>query len=188
VVHARIRDFDSAKDAEVFCPGYRSASQPERENCWLLLVSAISKFESNFKVGDSFREPTGQDSIGLLALSPGECPNAPTARQLMDPVQNLICGVNMMAKLIARRGYIDGSTNGRGGATDYWSTLKPRHKRFDKTRNRYLNLGYKAEIIAFTKRYRDRLGSDGLVRRVLWEAPAEEDFQLDWRQEADELP
>ena len=90
--------------------------------------------------------------MGLLALSPGECPNAPSVRALMNPVQNLACGVNKLADLIARGRAID---NARfSGASGYWSTLRPAHKVWDKRRKRYLYLGKKREIAVRTRLFR----------------------------------
>lgn len=162
VVQSRIEDFNKARDVEDFCPGYRTAEPYEQENCWLLLVTAISEHESNFKTSDSFTEGNGVDSIGLLALSPGECRQAHSARELGDPVRNLLCGVEKMADLVARDKVIDGSRDAKGndlggrsrGIAAYWSTVRPRYKQFDRRRNRYLTLGHKADILGITRRFR----------------------------------
>jgi hypothetical protein len=58
-----------------------------------------------------------------------------------------------MAALIARDGYLDGPENRRGAAS-YWSTLRAPYKRWDPSRNRYLNLGYKNQIIPLTRVFR----------------------------------
>jgi hypothetical protein len=153
VVRARIRDLEKARDVETFCPGYRSASAAQKHNCWLLVVAAISKFESNFVPSSSFREPDGNYSVGMMAMSPGECPNAPKLNDLKVAVPNLICGTNRMAMLIARDGYIDGP-DPRRGAARYWSTLRKPYKRWDPTRDRYLNLGKRNLILPLVKGYR----------------------------------
>lgn len=153
VAYARIRDFERASDKETFCPGYSQAAPAQRLNCWVLILAAVSKFESGFNAGSSFREPDGSYSVGLLALSPRECPNAPTVRALMNPVANLVCGANRMAALIARDGYLDGPEPRRGAAS-YWSTLRAPYRRWDPTRNRTLNLGKKDQILPLTRGYR----------------------------------
>ena len=147
VVRNKFSSFEAAKDVETFCPGYRKASQFQKENCWLRLVSAVVRFESSFKPGDSFREPNGAYSVGLLALSPGECPNAPDIKSLKNPVKNLECGVGKMAKLIASGRYIDGPKGNRGAAA-YWSVLRApyRYKKY--------KLGKKHLIVPLTKEYR----------------------------------
>jgi hypothetical protein len=155
---ARLHDLERAADREVFCPGYSQATLNQRLNCWVLVVAGVSKFESAFKTGDSFREPDGNYSVGLLALSTGECPNAPTIEQLSEAVPNLVCGTNRMATLIARDGYIDGP-DGHRGAAGYWSTLRDPYKEWDPTRNRYLNLGYKNQILPLVKNYRGGKGA-----------------------------
>ena len=103
-------------------------------------------------------------SIGLLALSAGECPNAKSPSELKDPNKNLFCGVNRMASLIARDSLIDGSQIRNGeevgqakGASAYWSTLKPRHKKFNKRTGKWFQkIGFKAEICAITRNYKNK--------------------------------
>jgi hypothetical protein len=153
VVTARLRDFERATDKETFCPGYTQASASERVNCWVVLVAAVTKFESAFHTADKFREPDGNYSVGLLALSPKECPNAQTISALSLATPNLVCGTNKMASLIARDGYIDGPASARGAAV-YWSTLRAPYKVWDASRKRFLNLGKKNEVLPLTRGYR----------------------------------
>jgi hypothetical protein len=147
VVRRRLADFERARDKDDFCPGYQLATNEEREMCWLLLIAGVTKKESNFDPMDKFHEGGGRYSYGLMSLSPGECPNAPAARDLYDPVRNLACGTNIMAKLIARHGFIDGPKSSRGAAA-YWSTLRKPY-----TSAGY-SLGKKKEIMAITRGYR----------------------------------
>ena len=153
IIAARMPALEAAADKEYFCPGYSQSSTAQKQICWLRLVGGIVEFESSFQpTQPPFHEPGGGVSVGLLALSPGECPNAPSVRALMNPVQNLACGVNMMANLIARGRAID---NARfTGASRYWSTLRPAHKVWDRIRKRYLFLGKKREIAARTRSFR----------------------------------
>ncbi len=154
VVKHRLRDFEQARDKESFCPGYHKATEEQREICWLRLVGGVVEFESSFQADEPpFNEGNGSYSVGLLALSTGECQNAPTVRALRDPVRNLICGVNKMAALIAKGHAIDGPENIGAGA--YWSTLRPAHRHWDPMRKRWLNLGKKAQIIARTREYKN---------------------------------
>ncbi len=161
VIRARQGDFDKARDKEIFCPGYSSASASQRANCWLMLVAAISKFESGFKPASKFREPNGVYSVGMLALSPGECPNAPSMVALQAALPNLVCGTNKMASLIARYGYVDGPASSRG-ASRYWSTLRAPYKRWDPTRSRYLNLGKRNQILPLVRGFRGQSALLGL--------------------------
>jgi hypothetical protein len=152
IIRTRIHDFERAADVEVFCPGYREASARQREICWLRLVGGVVEFESSFKPDEKpFYEGHGVYSVGLLALSTGECKNAMTTRELMDPVKNLICGVNRMAMLIARGRAIDSPEH--KGACAYWSTLRPPHKA-QLPDGRWVILGKKNQIIDRTKLYR----------------------------------
>lgn len=147
IVKARLTTLDRARDVSTFCPGYVVAARPYRELCWLKLVGAVAQFESRFEPANTFREPNGVMSVGLLQLSPNECPNAPTLNDLKDPVRNLACGVDIMANLIGRDGYVDGPASRRGAAA-YWSTLREPY-----TMSGY-KLGKKPQIIQMTKTYR----------------------------------
>ena len=152
IVRVRLHDFEQARDVEEFCPGYGGATQAQREICWIRLVGGIVEFESSFRPDEPpFNEGHGVYSVGLLALSTGECSNALSTKALMDPVQNLICGVNKMAMLISRGHTIDSPDH--VGACAYWSTLRPPHKA-QLPDGRWVILGKKNEIIARTKLFR----------------------------------
>jgi hypothetical protein len=138
---------EMAQDKEIFCPGYKKANATQREHCWLRVVGAVTKFESSFQPHDAFKEPDGNWSVGLLALSPGECPNAPTLESLKNPTKNLACGFAKMANLIARDGWIDGPV-GKRGAAAYWSVLRKPY-----TYQGY-KLGKKDLILPITAKYR----------------------------------
>lgn len=154
VVRARIKDLEHARDIEQFCPGYSSATSSQREICWLRLVGGVVEFESSFQPDEPpFHEGNGVYSVGLMALSAGECPNAPTQKALMNAVENLICGVNKMAYLVGRGKAIAGPRN--EGASAYWSTLRPAHKKWDPVRQRWLYLGKKELIVARTRVFKE---------------------------------
>jgi hypothetical protein len=149
IVESRLADFEQARDIETFCPGYLVASQPQREICWLRLVGSIAEFESSFKPAERpFCEGNAVFSVGLLALSTGECPNAMDIAGLQDPVQNLTCGLNRMAKLIKRDHEIEGQD--QGGACAYWSTLRTPHTATLSNGKTYI-LGKKDQVIQRTK-------------------------------------
>jgi hypothetical protein len=152
IVRMRQHDFEKANDVETFCPGYAAASRAQKEICWLRLVGGVVEFESSFQPDEKpFYEGHGVYSVGLLALSTGECPNAPGTQDLMDPVKNLVCGVNKMAFLIARGHAIDDPEH--NGADAYWSTLRPAHKQ-QLPDGRWVMIGKKDEIIARTKLFK----------------------------------
>jgi hypothetical protein len=114
---------DQAGDIQDFCPGYHSADQNHREVCWLRIIGAVVKFESGFNANDMFKEANGTYSVGLLALSPHECDAANSLSALKNPVNNLSCGIGIMARLIDGDGKIGGSGDIHGAAA-YWSTLR----------------------------------------------------------------
>lgn len=180
VVRARFQDLDRARDVEVFCPGYRQAPKAQKEMCWVFLVAAIAKYESAFKPETSFREPDGNYSIGLMALSPNECPNARSFKELQSAIPNLICGTNRMASLIGKRGNIDGPEENRG-ASRYWSTLRKPYKYWDASRKKHLNLGKRDLVIPHVRGYRGCKvsgGTLGSVRMISVEAVDEAQAEL----------
>lgn len=148
IVQARRFDFEQARDIETFCPGYLTATQAQRDICWLRIVGSIVEFESSFRpAARPFCEGDGVYSVGLMALSTGECPNAMTIPEMMDPVKNLTCGVERMARLIKRDHVI---SENNLGASAYWSTLrKPYTARLPD--GRVFNLGKRDKVIARTK-------------------------------------
>ena len=152
-IDERIEDLEEAEDINHFCPGYDSATKAQKRNCWLRMVGGMVKYESEFKASDAFREPDGKWSVGLMALSPSECDNAPNVSSLKNSVPNLICGVNKMADLIDRDKHIAGPSGHRGAAA-YWSTLKAPYVFFDKSRGRNLKLGKGDLVIEITRKYR----------------------------------
>jgi len=148
IVKARLADFEQARDVETFCPGYALATEPQRHICWLRLVGSIAEFESSFKPNDRpFCEGNAVYSVGLLALSTGECTGAMDVAGLQDPVKNLTCGLNRMAKLIRRDHEIEGQDN--GGACAYWSTLRTPHTATLSNGKTY-TLGKKDQVIERT--------------------------------------
>jgi hypothetical protein len=153
VIDERIDDFEAAEDVDLFCPDYNSATHDQKRNCWLRMIGAMVKYESEFKTTDAFREPDGKWSVGLMALSPSECKNAPDVSTLKDSVPNLICGVNKMADLIVHAKNIAGPKGHRGAAA-YWSTLKTPYVYFDKSRGRNLSLGKGDLVKEITQDYK----------------------------------
>jgi|GEM_PF-4648979 len=148
VVQARRIDFEQARDVETFCPGYARANQAQRDICWLRIIGAVVELESSFKYnGRPFCEGNGVYSVGLMALSTGECPNAMTIPELMNPEANLICGINRMAKLIARDHYVEGE---KKGASAYWSVLRTPY-RFLHQNGRWYTLGKRDKVLLRTK-------------------------------------
>ena len=145
-IRAHLSEFETAKDVGEFCPGYASANEHSREICWLRLIGAVAKFESGFNPNDKFLEANGNWSIGLLALSAHECANAPTNEALRNPLKNLTCGIDMMASLIARDGFVAGPARARGAAS-YWSTLRPPY--FSQRHH----VGKKYGVMILTRRY-----------------------------------
>ncbi len=146
IVRENKRTLDRAGDIESFCPGYKRSSKLAQEMCWAVIMSAISKKESDFIPSKSFREPTGEYSVGLLAMSGHQCRNAPTITALKNATENLKCGTRLMAKLIGQYGCI---SCGRVGGGANWSVLRKPYSIIYQGRR--LRLGKISEILAMTK-------------------------------------
>ncbi len=127
-IRANWSKLQNGRDIESFCPGYSRSSRAEKENCWLVIVGALVRRESNFKPGTTYREgaPLYYNSVGLLQLSHNsrarECTQegARSENDLKNPELNLRCGIRILARLVGARGRIAG----RAGAGAYWSVLR----------------------------------------------------------------
>lgn len=122
-------------DAATFCPKYTKLTYGERKQVWAYLMSAMVKYESNFKTStkyqESFDDAHGDPVIsrGLLQISI-ESANSygcgfRNAEELHDPELNLDCGIRILNRWLDRDGRIAGKVDGgwKGGAR-YWSVLR----------------------------------------------------------------
>lgn len=122
-------------DKSLFCPKYSSLSYSQRKQYWAYMLSAMVRFESNFKTETKYTEDFN-DSKGNRVISRGllqisiESGNAygcafKTANDLHDPLQNLSCGIRILNRWVGRDGRIAGKVSGswKGGAR-YWAVLR----------------------------------------------------------------
>lgn len=122
-------------DRALFCPKYSNLSYNQRKQYWTFMLSAMTRFESNFntnaKYTEAFNDSNGKKVVsrGLLQISI-ESGNAygcdfRTAQDLHDPYQNLSCGIRILNRWVSRDGRIAGKVSGnwRGGAR-YWAVLR----------------------------------------------------------------
>lgn len=119
-------------DAGNFCPTYPSLTVEGRRRFWLMLISAMTRFESSFNPAATFAEPAPLDGVisrGLLQLSVASANQSAygcnaTKETLHDPEGNLRCGVRIMRNRIAKHGVIaTGSGSSARGLASYWSVL-----------------------------------------------------------------
>lgn len=99
---------------------------------WVKLLSAMCRYESNFKPGtkyeESFRNGKGEKviSAGLMQLSyesaRGYGFTGITTQDLLDPFKNLEVAVTILERWVERDGVIAGPGNKGGGR--YWSVLR----------------------------------------------------------------
>lgn len=117
-------------DVNAWCPGYPSASLPDRRAFWSGLLSAVAKYESSWNPTVS---GAGGRYIGLLQISSQTALNyhcdANSSTELKVGSANLECAVEIMAAQVGRDGKISGNGN-RGIARD-WGPMKSAGKRAD---------------------------------------------------------
>ena len=140
-------------DIAEFCPRYADLDADGRRAFWVGVLSAMSRFESNFDPEASFDEPahcpteacrismTTADgrpvvSRGLLQLSQESangyrgCPVPPADElRLHEPGLNLRCSVAIMSRWVPADGVISADDGGWRGGARYWSVLRPNDRR-----------------------------------------------------------
>lgn len=144
---------NSAIDSEVFCPNYNNMTKDQRINFFGALVSAITKFESNYSPTMRYQESTmGIDPItkspvyseGLLQLSYQDVQWAKYCqfdwtkdknlkktdpkKTIFDPYKNLRCGIKILADQVRRKKEILLTTG------VYWAVLREggRYEKIDE--------------------------------------------------------
>lgn len=133
----------NATDFNFFCPNYAELSLDQKINAAGMLISGMTRYESNHNPLARYHESTmGIDPItgqpvyseGLLQLSYQDIQGYPFCqldwetdqhlsptdpnKTILNPITNLDCGVRILARQVSRRGTIILST----GA--YWSVIK----------------------------------------------------------------
>lgn len=122
--------FDSAKDAELFCPKYRTLNRKQKVEMWTTLNTAVIQYESGWRPTDRMKERgfkpdpiTGQQvySEGLYALSYQDQQSYPFCKfnweadkqlknrkdprnSILDPKINIDCGLRILAQKIHNDG------------------------------------------------------------------------------------
>lgn len=129
-------DGTKVKDEIVgMCPGYFTASSPERHAFWALFVASVAKPESCYKPDDAYMESFGVYSDGLLQVSYSDYPRHPNCElrrkpgtteaqnlgNAFDPRPNLRCGVAILNTQVRT-----GKGLTQNGKSYYWSTLNKR--------------------------------------------------------------
>lgn len=133
------------RDVAQYCPSYAGLKAGQRRAFWIHLISALSKYESNFDTTVKFDETTvdpkmittsGQPIIsrGLLQISKesanGYGCQIKEASQLHDANTNLSCAVRILDRWITRDGVISDRVEGRWrGAARYFSPFRDENKR-----------------------------------------------------------
>lgn len=143
VVSLYLDEFDKAADAPLFCRRYASLDRDQRVEVWADVMAWVSYWETGWDPRNRTAEPDqGVDDVtgrpvyseGLLQLSYQDrdsnpycafdwtadknLPAGDLRRSILNPYENLYCGVRTMADLVAKNGR---AAVAQGG---YWSTLQ----------------------------------------------------------------
>jgi hypothetical protein len=129
------------QDIPDWCPGYAAAGPEDRRAFWAGLMSALAKYESNYRpevqFTEDFIDSTGAFVIsrGLLQLSRESargygCP-VTTGEELHDPAVNLDCSARILKHWVVRDGQISSNQSPWKGAARYWSPFRSADKRAD---------------------------------------------------------
>lgn len=162
-IRIKMAALNEARDINDFCPGYTKASTTESQHiaCWIRIVGGVMQKESSFITHDSLTENSGEESVGLMAMSPGQCPNASSIKALKDPIKNIECAINVMARLIARDHYISVQVKTKrgsrwAGAAGNWSCLRTPYTVYVRAARKKVRVGFKQDIIRVASSY-DRI-------------------------------
>jgi hypothetical protein len=144
-IEANFADYAKAKDAGLYCTKFAALNHQQQVAVFSQLIVAISKFESSWNPKAGMVETAmGTDPVtgaqvvssGLLQLSYQDGPNwktkAPACsalnfakKNINDVELNLTCGIQILARLIARDGTISSPTARKVAGGRYWSVLWP---------------------------------------------------------------
>ena len=125
------------KDIQKFCPEYSALDTKFRTMFWAGLLSAMAKYESNFKpetaYTEKFRDHAGNNVVsrGLLQISIESANQKQysclisNSEDLHDPAINLSCGARILSRWIEADGVVAYSNGGNRGGARYWSVLRP---------------------------------------------------------------
>ena len=86
---------------ELTCDGYNKATMDEKSEFWVVFFSALARSESGFNPKARSKLSKGHRSIGLLQLASAtakaRCDIKPPVSSILNPLDNLKCGLKLMA-------------------------------------------------------------------------------------------
>jgi hypothetical protein len=135
-VAEKFNSFSLAQDNDKLCAKYSVLSPDQKIDLWSEMIVTMATFESSWNPSSAYQEPMppkgpGTLSQGLLQISVsdkaygGAC-SAITKSSLYEPITNISCSVQIMARLIERDHVLQNSHN--LGLARYWSVIRDGHK------------------------------------------------------------
>lgn len=123
------------EDEKEFC----ASGIKDRKQFWLMLISSVAKYESDFKPDtaykENFKDRKGNQIVsrGLLQLSiesaNGYGCSFKNEKEIHDPFKNLRCGLMIMNKWVGKDKRIAGKVDGHWkGLSRYWAVLRTSSK------------------------------------------------------------
>ncbi|MDP4893158.1 transglycosylase SLT domain-containing protein [Cypionkella sp.] len=110
------------EDIAAWCPGYATASKPDRNAFWVAVLAGLAKYESGFNPKAS----GGGRYFGLMQVSPKTAAayrcEARSASALKDGSANLACAVKIIARQVGRDGVVAGQ--GTKGVARDWGPMR----------------------------------------------------------------
>jgi hypothetical protein len=168
--HGRDLIENTPEDIVDFCPNYFNLKNNLKRLVFVKILSSIAKRESAFDPEvtndeSKFSADLNVISRGLLQISFSSAQSnnykrngcqVSEALDLVDPGENLRCGVAIFNYLTKKDGCFSCKKNGKWkGAARYWSTLRTPYKlKCDSCASGYANIGKKSQIIEEIKNTR----------------------------------
>jgi hypothetical protein len=122
------------RDISAFCPKYSELDREGRKGVWLMMISAMAKYESDFRpvasLKENFKNSNGDFVVsrGLMQISI-ESANGFGCRigkeiELHDPATNLSCAVRILNRTVMKDGVVTAHDERWRGGARYWSVLR----------------------------------------------------------------
>lgn len=112
--------FKGPSDVRRLCPQYDAMNDEDKSGLWILVISAMTHFESSCVITNKAQGPNGT-AAGLLQLHRGKESNYSSGCRNGDSntaERSILCGMSMLNDQVERQGIVFSTTS-------YWDVLRP---------------------------------------------------------------
>lgn len=112
--------YNGPSDVRRFCPKYSQMNDEDKKGLWILIISAMTHYESTCIVNEHNKGPNGT-AWGLLQLHRGKEANYSSGCRNGDAEtaeRSITCGMAMLNDQVERKGIVFSRTS-------YWDVLRP---------------------------------------------------------------